>query len=170
MLKLYKSDSKSSARFMVESDRLAGVLGCSCAIEHVGSTAIPNLGGKGIIDILVGFDSESQIEKAVGKLLDNGYYSSRKKNAKTDYVFLASSEDDTTIGDFHLHLALKNSKKFTDFIKIRDYLQHNPKIAKEYGELKQELAKSTESDRDEYKKRKSYFIENILNKNNNIDK
>lgn len=164
MLGIYKSNSGFQEQYSDEKGRLIGILGSKCIIGHVGSTAIPDLDGKGIIDILIGFSSEVQIKNAVGRLLDNGYFSSRKKSLKNDYVFLASSEEDTTIGDFHLHLALIDSEKFNDFIKIRDYLLDNPNMAKEYGELKYNIAKNTKNNRDEYKKQKSIFVENILNK------
>lgn len=167
MLKIFKSNSSFRSQFSDEKSRLTGILGSQCAIEHVGSTAIDGLDGKGIIDILIGFSNENQIEKAAKKLIDNGYFSARSKSSKKDYLFLASSEDDTTIGDFHLHLALKNSNNFTNFIKIRDYLQNNPEMAKKYSELKYSIAENTKNNRDEYKKQKSCFIENILK---NIDK
>lgn len=49
-----------------------------------------------------------------------------------------------------------------DYIKIRDYLRGNPDAAKKYSDLKYKIAKSTDFDRQEYKKQKSQFIEDIL--------
>jgi GrpB-like predicted nucleotidyltransferase (UPF0157 family) len=75
---------------------------------------------------------------------------------------MASTGNDTTEGDLHLHLVLKDSKDFDDFIKVRDFLRQNPTESKKYADLKYEIAKRTGYDREEYKKQKSMFIEGIL--------
>ena len=162
MLKLYKYNPDFINQFATERDRLNEVLGDEYIIEHVGSTAVPGLDGKGIIDILIGCDDFDQIKMCAEKLVKNGYFWGRNKSVDPNYIFLASSEKDTTIGDFHIHLALKDSKFFMDYIKIRDYLRNNPDVAKKYSDLKYKIAESTDFDRQEYKKQKSQFIEEIL--------
>lgn len=166
MLKIYKSRKNFHKLFVVERDKLREILGNVCVIEHVGSTAVAGLDGKGIIDILIGFENEKQIDKSIKKLLDNGYFSARNNSGRKDYVFMASSEDDTTLGDFHLHLTMQDSKDFNNFIKVRDFLSNNPKDAKKYSDLKYKIAKSTGYDREEYKKQKSEFINNIIKRVN----
>jgi GrpB-like predicted nucleotidyltransferase (UPF0157 family) len=162
MLKIYKSRKDFPKTFVINQKKLRNILGVFCAIEHVGSTAVPGVDGKGIIDILIGFDNEEQIKEAVVKLMDNGYFSGRSISSRTNRIFMASSEDDTTLGDIHLHLVMKDSKDFSDFIKVRDFLRQNPEEAKKYSELKYKIAKETGYDREEYKKKKSKFIEAIL--------
>lgn len=162
MLKIYKSRKKFPKTFIINKRKLQNVLGDFCVIEHVGSTAVPGVDGKGIIDILIGFDNKEQIKNAVVKLMDNGYFSARSNSNCTDRIFMASSEDDTTLGDIHLHLVMKDSKDFRDFIKVRDFLRQNPEEAKKYSELKYKIAEETGCDREEYKKRKSKFVEAIL--------
>lgn len=75
---------------------------------------------------------------------------------------MASTEEDTTLGDTHLHLVLKNSKDFNDFIKVRDFLRQKPEEAKRYSELKYKIAEETGYDREAYKRQKSKLIEIIL--------
>jgi GrpB-like predicted nucleotidyltransferase (UPF0157 family) len=165
MLKIYKSKKSFGKLFINTKKELENILGDDCIIEHVGSTAIPGVDGKGIIDVLIGFDNEEQIIKAADKLLRHGYFSARKKlEGRKDRVFMSSSNDDTTIGDVHLHMVLKNSADFIDFIKVRDFLRQNPDEAEKYSELKYKIAKDAGFDREEYKKQKSKFIEEILRK------
>lgn len=162
MLKIYKSRKNFPKTFVINQRNLRNILGDFCVIEHVGSTAVPGIDGKGIIDILIGFDNEEQIKDAVMKLMDNGYFPGRSNSSCINRIFMASSEGDTTLGDIHLHLVMKNSTDFSDFIKVRDFLRQNPEEAKRYSELKYKIAKETGYDREEYKKRKGKFVEAIL--------
>lgn len=162
MLKIYKSRKSFHKLFIASQKNLRKILGGSCAIEHIGSTAIPGVDGKGIIDILIGFENEMQIIETVDKLLRYGYFPARKNLGRGDRVFMSSAKDDTTIGDIHLHIVLKNGTDFNNFIKVRDSLRQNPKEAKKYSELKYKIAKETGFDREEYKNQKSKFIEKIL--------
>ncbi len=165
MLKIYKSKKSFGRLFIAIQKDLKKILGDDCAIEHVGSTAIPGVDGKGIIDILIGFDNQGQIIKAANKLLRHGYFSARKRlEDQNDRVFMSSSNEDTTIGDVHLHMVLKDSVDFINFIKVRDFLRQNPDEAKKYSELKYKIAKETSFNREEYKNQKSKFIEKILMK------
>ena len=111
-LKLYKSRKSFSKIFSTAKQNLLKILGDFCVIEHVGSTSVHGIDGKGVIDILIGFENEQQIHYAVEKLLMNGYFNGRNSFGRSDLVFLTSTEDDTTIGDTHLHLVLKNSEDF----------------------------------------------------------
>jgi GrpB-like predicted nucleotidyltransferase (UPF0157 family) len=163
MLKIYKSRKYFQEIFVINQKNLQNILGNFCVIEHIGSTAVLGVDGKGIVDILIGFDNEKQIKDAAVKLMDNKYFSGRSSPSRTDRIFMASSEDDTTLGDIHLHLVIKDSKDFSDFIKVRDFLRQNPEVAKEYSELKYKIAEKTSYDREKYKKEKSKFIEKILN-------
>ena len=162
MLKLYKSRKSFHKIFIINQQSLQKILGDFCVIEHVGSTAVSGVGGKGIIDILIGLEDDRQIDEAVKKLVNNGYFSGRNSQGRRDYVFLASTEEDTTLGDTHLHLVLKKSKDFKDFIKVRDFLRQNPEEAKKYSELKYKIAKETGYNREEYKRQKSKLVETIL--------
>jgi len=166
MLRLYKSRKSFISEFSKIEKNLHKILGDLCEIEHVGSTAVVGVDGKGIIDILIGFKNKKQINDAIKILLKNGYFAGRNSTGRSDRAFLASTEDDTTIGDIHLHVVLKNSKDFTDFIKVRDFLRQNPEEAKRYSELKYKIAEETSYDREVYKKEKSQFVEAIIKAEN----
>jgi GrpB-like predicted nucleotidyltransferase (UPF0157 family) len=162
MLKIYKSDKNYQRLFIDEKNWIKSLLGKNYTIEHIGSTAVPGLDGKGVIDILIGVDNENQINDATKILARNGYFYGRNKPDDLSRVFMASTEKDTTSGDIHLHLVLKNSKDFGDFIKVRDFLRQNPAVAKEYSDLKYKIVDRAGNGREEYKKQKSEFVEGIL--------
>jgi GrpB-like predicted nucleotidyltransferase (UPF0157 family) len=162
MLKIYKSDNHYRKAFTNEKKWIKSILGNDYVVEHIGSTAVPGLDGKGVIDILIGVDNENQINDAAQILAKNGYFYGRGKSDDSGRVFMASSELDTTEGDLHLHLVLKTSNDFNDFIKFRDFLRQNPSEARKYSDLKYKMAERVGSDREEYKKQKSDFIEGIL--------
>ena len=170
MLKIYKSKKSFGKLFIAIQKDLKKILGDDCVIEHVGSTAIPGVDGKGIIDVLIGFDNQEQIINAADKLLRHGYFSARKRlEDQKDRVSMYSSGEDTTIGDVHLHMVLKDSADFINFIKVRDFLRQNPDEAKKYSELKYKIAKETGFSREEYKNQKSKFIEKILMKSKSTE-
>ncbi len=162
MLQLYESKDNFPNVFEDTRKSLVNLLGEKCAVEHIGSTAVAGLAGKGVIDILIGLDSPEQIRIATATLRRNGYFDSINSKKRSDYIFMASSEDETTIGNVHLHLTLDGSELFESFIKVRDFLRARPTLAKEYSNLKYKIAKETNYDREEYKKQKSMFIEEVL--------
>ena len=135
------------------------MIGEEPVIEHAGSTAV-GIGGKNIVDILIGAKNQSQIEKIRDVLLKNGYYSGM--NHHPNRIFLASRKEETGEGDFHIHLCLKDSEEFQNFILIRNYLLKHPEEAKRYFEKKKEFAKEASYDRERYKKLKSQYVNEIL--------
>jgi GrpB-like predicted nucleotidyltransferase (UPF0157 family) len=161
MLIIHKSRKSFYRTFVTKKNDLRKILGDSCVFEHVGSTSVPYVDGKGIIDILIGLDGYANIDEAVNKLTKNGYFLGRNPRRKKN-VFMSSVEGNTMLGDVHLHLVLKNSKDFNDFIKVRDFLRQNPKEAQKYSKLKYKIAEETNYDREKYKKQKSKYIEEII--------
>ncbi len=161
MLQIYRSQINYEYKFRQIRDRLLPVIGDKVTIQHVGSTALKNVDGKGIIDILVGVDDGSKLVDYRDKLIANGYFSKPSDN-HGDYIFLSSTDAETTIGDHHIHLALANSKKYIEYIKLRDYFTNNPDKAREYSDLKHKLVEQTCGNRHEYRRLKSEYIEKIL--------
>lgn len=161
-LKLFPSNSNFSVLFDKEKNRIEKALGSKVTIEHIGSTAVPGLGGKGIIDILIGVMSDKDINSSVDRLVEGGYYLDLDNPIDLDRVFLASREHDSRLGDYHLHVVLKDGRQWKDIIYFRDLLRTDDSVRHEYSSLKKSLFASTEADRLKYKKQKGEFIENIL--------
>ncbi len=164
MVYLVKQNYKKNKKMykMIEQN-LRKILPKDVQIEHVGSTAIPNMYGKNIIDILIGTENNLEFENISNILKDNNYIASEK--SKTDiYQFFASTSNETESGDTHIHLVIKNTQRFDDFIILRNYLLNNEKEAKKYSDLKRKLIKDGVTDRKKYKKEKSEYVSNLLDR------
>lgn len=133
----------------------------SISINHVGSTAIPNMYGKNIIDILIGAKDNEEFDYIKSILNNYGFISSDK--SKNDiYQFFSSTENETSSGDIHIHLVIKETERYSDFLTLRNYLLKNKNEAKEYSNFKKELIKRGITDRKEYKKIKSEYVSDLL--------
>jgi GrpB-like predicted nucleotidyltransferase (UPF0157 family) len=133
-------------------------------IEHFGSTAIPNLAAKPIVDVLVEVTSLEETKKRIVPILESQGY---------DYFWRASFGDD--IPPFyawfikrdsqgnrthHIHMVESNFEHW-DRLFFRNYLIEHPDIAEEYQELKLRLAKEYPNDRTAYTNGKTEFIVRI---------
>ena len=128
------------------------------SIEHVGSTAVPGLAAKPVIDIMAGVKDLDESRPAIPTLSTVGYcYFPYQPEQK--HWFCKPSPAFRT---HHLHLVPFGSKHWDERLRFRDYLRRNLTIAKEYAELKQRLAKQYEFDREGYTEAKGLFIQRIL--------
>ena len=131
-----------------------------CIINHVGSTAIPRMSGKNIIDILIGVCNIKELESATNILLNNGYYLGNSSTKR--YHFFASTKGETKSGDVHLHLAIINEKRYNNFLYLRDYLLDNPMVCKEYIKVKKDILLKYGTDRKQYRKIKSSYMKKLI--------
>lgn len=123
--------------------------------HHVGSTAVPGIMAKPIVDILVVVDSCEQMAKAAELLQASGEYIVMSMSASRISLNKGYTDDGFAERVFHLHIRLKGD---TDEILFRDYLIAHPQIAKEYESLKLRLWKQYEHDRDGYTDAKTEFV------------
>ena len=124
------------------------------AIHHIGSTAVPDIQAKPIIDILIEWESVRDMKTAKETLIGSGY---RCMSETPKRISLNDGYTEQGYAErvFHLHLRLKGDRAETIF---RDYLISNPDIAKEYERLKLKLQRLYEYDRDGYTSAKTAFI------------
>ncbi len=135
-------------------------------IEHFGSTAIPNLSAKPIIDILVEVNSlEEAKEQLVPKLKAEGYeYFWRPTiGSKPPYYAWFIKRDSEGERTHHIHM-VEGDSKLWDRLHFRDYLREFPEEAKRYDDLKIELAKEYPNDRVKYTEGKTDYIVDITKK------
>ncbi len=123
-------------------------------ISHIGSTAIPDIWAKNIVDILIETENELAMQQISEKLVGNGWLCMNRSEHR-----ISLNKGYTTNGFskkvFHLHIRLYGDN---DEIYFRNYLIAHPEIAKEYETLKLSLWKKFEHDRDGYTDAKSDFI------------
>ena len=118
--------------------------------------------GKNIIDVLVGAENKNQFKEYLGAIGGLGFEPSINSNTTDIYRFLASKKGETASGDIHIHLVVKNTDRFDDFIVLRDYLIASPQEAEEYSVFKQKLINSGISDRKQYKATKAKYVSELI--------
>lgn len=137
-----------------EEARLACLLPEAAAIHHIGSTAVPGIWAKPIIDVLVELPDRTALTGAAAQLEASGYLimSSAPGRVSLNKGYTLSGFAERV---FHIHLRLQGDN---DEICFRDYLKDNPKVAEAYEQLKLRLWQEFEYDRDAYTEAKSEFI------------
>jgi GrpB-like predicted nucleotidyltransferase (UPF0157 family) len=135
--------------------RIADALGdMAAAIEHVGSTAVPDLVAKPIIDIDVLLRSETMLSAAIEALASLGYVHRGTLGIPEREAFFAPVDDPP----HHLYLCPPSSAEFRRHVAFRDYLRAHPMDARSYGDLKIALAERFREDRSAYNAAKGEFV------------
>lgn len=154
--------------FEIEKRRISCRIKINAKIEHIGSTAIPHLGGKGIIDIAIGVSKED-FDIASEQIQTLGYELRKVWSTPDRYFFrqdLPDPEQDTR--RYHIHLMIFESNDWQEMIFFRDYLRNHPAEAREYGELKKKAAEEVNEDGVKYREMKDPFFKKILKRKNEI--
>ena len=147
--------------FQTEKNRILKALGSHAICEHIGSTAIEELGGKGIIDVLV-LVKENQMDIAKELLINIGYKFNTKFSTNERYFFFCDLDDDLEgTRRYHIHLTNPDSQIAKDLVLFRDYLNKHPDLKHEYARIKQEALKLDDGEGKVYKVYKEPFIESI---------
>ena len=123
-------------------------------IHHIGSTAIPAIWAKPIIDILLEVTDRQTMQRVAAVLVAHGYL---QMSANEQRISLNKGYTPQGFADkvFHIHLRLPQDN---DELYFRDYLQAHPAIARAYEALKLSLWHRYEHDRDGYTAAKGDFI------------
>lgn len=159
---LHAFDPQWSVLFAAERDRLTSLFPRQlCGIEHFGSTAIPGMPAKPVIDILVGVESMALADALTTPLLAAAYTTSAAFNASlTDRRwFMRWSAGRRT---HHLHVVVYKGDAWFSRLQFRDALRANNALAKRYAALKQALAAQHRADREAYTGAKTAFVLEVL--------
>ena len=135
--------------------------------EHFGSTAIPNLGAKPTIDILVEISEDIKTKNKIIQIMKSeGYHYIPRNDCPPPYIMFVKgyTEEGIKGRSYHIHLAEKTHSGLWDSLYFRDYLINHKEIAKEYEKLKRELANKYKYDREAYTNGKTEFIMKITEK------
>lgn len=147
-------------------DSLAGALGeTALAIEHVGSTSVPGLTAKPVIDIDV-VVKRSDLPLAISKLQTAGYLHVGDQGIPDREAFKQTGGQHA----HHLYVCLEESAELARHILFRNFLRANPEYVEAYGQLKRQLAEIYRYDRVAYTESKSEFIRGCLQQINPAEK
>lgn len=127
-------------------------------ITHIGSTAIPNIQAKPIIDILVELNLDADWQLIREKMEAAGYICMSVSDSRMSFNkgYTPAGYADKV---FHIHFHISGDN---DEIRFRDYLIAHPEVAKEYEKLKLSLLPKYRNDRDGYTEAKSGFVRKII--------
>ena len=147
-------------RFAEERDVLEAVLRPWLAgpIEHVGSTAVPGLAAKPVIDIMAAVHGLEASRPALSSLAPLGYLYAAYRTETMHWLCKPSAE----VRTHHLYLVPMGSQLWKDRITFRDRLRSDSALADAYASLKRDLARMYPNDREAYTDAKQPFVEMVL--------
>ena len=128
------------------------------AIEHVGSTAVPGLAAKPIIDIEVVISSSYQFPAVKERLERFGYIHRGPCGVPDREVFRCVID----LPLHHLYVSEMDARPLNEHLRFRNALRQNPELASEYAVLKRALADQYRHDRDAYTEAKTGFIRSVI--------
>ena len=156
-------DPRWPEQFAEESERLRQVMGDALvAVEHVGSTSVPGLPAKPVLDILVGVRALAEGEQAVPALASLGY-EYRGENGIPGRLFFRKGLVPYR-RTHHLHMVETGHEQWAPMLSFRDYLRSHPDEARRYEALKHDLADQFRADRRAYTDGKAEFVKAVLKK------
>ena len=152
-------DNGWPARFQEIAGEVAGILaGEIVAIHHIGSTAVPGLAAKPIIDLLVEVRDIARVDGYNPAIEAHGYLPKGEHGIPGRRFFIKGSEEERLA---HIHIFAQGDPAIARHLAFRDYLLRHPAEAATYGELKQELARKHPHDIEAYMAGKRELVERL---------
>jgi GrpB-like predicted nucleotidyltransferase (UPF0157 family) len=134
------------------------VQGIALAVEHVGSTAVPGLAAKPIIDIDVVVPSQAEMPAIIQRLATLGYVHCGNFGIEDREAF----QSPTGLPKHHLYACIQGSAALANHLAVRDCLRRNPVAAAAYVDLKRQLAAQFPTDIEKYVAGKTEFLLQLL--------
>ena len=180
-INIEKYNTEWTSQFeQIKADLCSILVKLNPKIEHIGSTSVPNLAAKPVIDILVGIESSSDLDKTIEPLISNHYiyyeiYNFVMPNRRL-FVGLKDKKDIRKFRNIyskddliphkkisqlrltHIHIWKDGTDDWNRHIAFRDYLREHPEIASQYESLKKQLSLKDWKDGNEYNDAKDSFI------------
>jgi GrpB-like predicted nucleotidyltransferase (UPF0157 family) len=156
-VRVVEYDPNWPALFAAEAERLRQACELPLRLEHIGSTAVPGLCAKPVLDILAEHPSDRAALDYVAPLERAGYVH-RGDRGIAGHQFFRRGQPRA----YHIHLVAELSRLSQEYLAFRDYLRSDAGAASRYGDLKQALAARFPRDREAYIEGKSAFVAQIL--------
>lgn len=153
-------DSSWPAFFRAERARVLTVVGdLIIELEHFGSTSVPGLAAKPIIDMLAGVCDVEAATARMGDLLDIGYEDCGLQVPGRHLFARGGPANEAT---HHLHVVEHWTAAWLDPLRFRDRLRADPELVQRYGQLKRALAATHGRDIRAYSESKTAFVRAVL--------
>lgn len=153
-------DSQWPELYATEVARLQPILSAHriyLPMEHMGSTAVPGLSAKPIIDILAGVSSDTDRATAI-RALGRAGYEHRGESGIAGRDFFRRGAPRA----YHIHLVEQGGTFWREHLAFRDSLREHPDVMREYDALKQSLAERYPRDREAYIEGKTAFVRAVV--------
>ena len=153
--------------FAEERARVFGAVGRWVEeVEHVGSTAVPGLDAKPVVDLMAGLRSMRDADACVGPLVGLGYSYWAEGAEPHHRLFVRFVDPEMSVRTHNLHLVEAGGRYWRERLLFRDHLREHPETAAEYARLKRGLAERHRDDREAYTAAKSRFVSEVLRRAN----
>ncbi len=153
-------DPRWAKQFADEAARIEAVLGaCHVAAHHIGSTSIPGIYAKPVIDMLVEVTHIETIDERTRAIEALGYQGLGEFGLAGRRYF--RKDNAQGIRSHHLHSYAHNNQEGQRHLAFRDFMRAHPTFAREYSDLKRRLATAYPYDIEAYMDGKDAFIKDM---------
>lgn len=156
-IKVVAHDPDWTRKFDSEAVVLRDALGSALvALHHIGSTSIPGICAKPVIDVLAEIDSLDGLDERAHRMVEVGYEAMGEYGIPGRRYF--RRDDARGVRETQVHAFVTGSEAAVRHLAFRDYLRANPAVAQEYSELKLRLASRHPTNMEAYMDGKNPFI------------
>ena len=164
-LEILPYDQKAPEKFESVKQFILDIIPYSIEIKHIGSSSVPHLGGKRVIDVLI-LSEEENMQKIVSKFELNGYrFNPQVGLGVHPNRFFISGPFDYNSEELHVHyhITLSKSEEHKHYLLFRNYLRKHPEECERYFDLKEHCA--TQVDKTIlYAELKTDYVQEVIQK------
>lgn len=164
-IEVVEHDPRWAAAFELEAMALSRVFRDCVAIHHIGSTSVPGLAAKPIVDVLVVLRETATIDRFDAGMEGLGYgvrgecLDAEVPGTPGRFYF---SKDTAGVRTHHVHACADGHPQIVELLGLRDYLRSHPERARQYAALKQDLAARHRHDNVSYMRGKDTFVKALI--------
>jgi GrpB-like predicted nucleotidyltransferase (UPF0157 family) len=159
-VRIVAHDVRWQSEFAIERalllDRLDGL---GCEVEHVGSTAVPGLPAKPILDIAIDLPSATNEDDCLSRLAALDYEYRGDAGLQGGHLFIRTTGNVRT---HHIHVVPLQGRQWRNYLRFRDLLQADQKTREDYATEKRALALEFSDDRESYTRAKDRIVRILL--------
>lgn len=147
-----------SEKFQMEAKRLKSAMPETVKIYHIGSTSVPGLAAKPIIDMIMEVENIERVDGWNERFIELGYIVKGENGISRRRYFIHGTEEKRS---YHLHVFEKGNPEIVRHLAFRDYMMARCEEAEAYATLKKELAEKYTYDGELYTEGKNEFVRNV---------
>jgi GrpB-like predicted nucleotidyltransferase (UPF0157 family) len=161
-LQLVEYDDAWPSQFLLVAEQVGrAVPSPGATVEHIGSTAVPGLCSKPVLDVLLGVALLADVEGSIPALAAAGFvYRPEHESRIPDRRYFVKPEG--ALPRVHLHAVVRGGTLWRQHLRFRDRLRHDTRLMLSYAALKRHLAVIHAGDKPAYTEAKAPFIQQVL--------